>query len=340
MRTADFRYDLPTEAIAQHAVEPRDRARLLVTSSLEDHRFSDLPRLLDPSDLLVVNRTRVRAARLVGTKEGTGGRIELLLIRRLETDVWECLIRPARRIRVGTRLVFGPVLGEVVTAPDGGRVLVRLAGGTSDVEDLLPSIGEVPLPPYFHGTLEDPERYQTVFAQRVGSAATPTAGLHFTQEPLERLADRGVAITEVELEVGLDTFRPIAVETIEDHIMHRERYIVPEQAVAAVAACRLRGGRVVAVGTTVVRTLEAACGDGGLVAGEGTTDLFVMPGFRPSVVDAVITKLHAPATTLTVMISALLGPDWRTVYETALVRGYRFLSFGDSMFIDDLEGDE
>lgn len=339
MRTADFRYDLPTEAIAQHAVEPRDRARLLVTSTLEDHRFSDLPGLLDPSDLLVVNRTRVRAARLVGTKEGTGGRIELLLIRRLEADLWECLISPARRIRPGTRLAFGPVAGEVVTTPDRGMVCARLSGGAADVEELLPSIGEVPLPPYFRGTLDDPERYQTVFAQRVGSAAAPTAGLHFTPALLERLAEHGVEMTEVELEVGLDTFRPIAVETIEDHVMHRERYIVPEQAVAAVAACRLRGGRVIAVGTTVVRTLETAGGDGGLIAGEGDTDLFVAPGFRPSVVSAVITNFHAPATTLTVMIAALLGRDWRAVYETALARGYRFLSFGDSMFIDDLTGD-
>ena len=335
VRTDEFDYDLPEAAIAQAAIEPRDAARLLVTSSMQDRTFRDLPQMLDPGDLVVVNRTRVRAARLTGHKPATGGAVELLLLRRLDIERWEALIRPARRIRPGVFLDFDRIAGEVLNSPADGVVTVRLTTQNGDVEDLLPNAGEVPLPPYFHGRLDDSERYQTVFAKTVGSAAAPTAGLHFTPEVIAELGMRGVDIAEVDLEVGLDTFRPMAVEEIEEHRIHRERYDVPEEVAAAVAATRRRGGRVVAIGTTVVRTLEtAACGDGLVRAGGGESSLFIKPGYRMAVVDAAITNFHAPRTTLIALVAAMLGPVWREVYATALERGYRFLSFGDAMAID------
>lgn len=335
VRTEEFDYELPDAAIAQAAIEPRDAARLLVTSSMEDRTFRDLPAILNPGDLVVVNRTRVRSARLAGHKPATGGAVELLLLRRLDTERWEALIRPARRIRPGVPLEFGGIAGEVLSAPADGMVTVRLTTQIGDVEDLLPSAGEVPLPPYFHGRLDDPERYQTVFAKTVGSAAAPTAGLHFTPEVIAQLGMRGVELAEVDLEVGLDTFRPMSVEEIEEHRIHRERYDVPEEVAAAVAETRRSGGRVVAIGTTVIRTLEtAACGEGLVRAGDGESTLFVKPGYRMAVVDAAITNFHAPRTTLIALVAAMLGPVWREVYATALNRGYRFLSFGDAMVID------
>jgi len=333
--TADYHYDLPPDAIAQAAIEPRDAARLLVTATLEDRRFSDLPDLLHPGDLLVVNRTRVRAARLHGVKVDSGGAVEVLLIRRRDSELWEALIKPARRIRPGTALDLGALRAEVRTAPERGMVVIALQGD-GDIEEAVARIGTVPLPPYFHGELPDPERYQTVFATTVGSAAAPTAGLHFTPELLARLEAHGIRRTAVELEVGLDTFRPIAVPTIDDHVMHRERYRVPAAAVDAVAAARHRGSRVIAVGTTVVRTLETAAAGGGVVRpGAGESDLFVTPGYRFEVVDGVLTNFHAPATTLVVMVAAMLGERWRAVYRHALDAGYRFLSFGDAMYIED-----
>ncbi len=335
VRTEEFDYDLPDDAIAQAAIEPRDAARLLVTSSMDDRTFRDLPEIMNAGDLIVVNRTRVRAARLTGHKPATGGAVELLLLRRLDTERWEALIRPARRIRPGVVLDFDGVTGEVLSPPADGMVIVWLTTPMGDVEDLLPTAGEVPLPPYFHGRLDDSERYQTVFAKTVGSAAAPTAGLHFTPEVIAELGRCGVDIAAVDLEVGLDTFRPISVERIEEHHIHRERYDIPEAAAAAVAATRRRGGRVVAIGTTVIRTLEtAACGDGLVRAGGGESSLFIKPGYRMAVVDAAVTNFHAPRTTLIALVAAMLGPVWREVYATALDRGYRFLSFGDAMVID------
>jgi len=330
-----FDYELPDLAVAQAAIEPRDAARLLVTSSLEDRTFRELPELLEPGDLVVVNRTRVRAARLIGHKPASGGAVELLLLRRLDIERWEALIRPARRIRPGVALSFDGITGEVLSSPGDGVVTVRLASTTGDVEDLLPSRGEVPLPPYFRGHLGDPERYQTLFAKTIGSAAAPTAGLHFTPEVVAALGGRGIDVAEVDLEVGLDTFRPMSVDDIEEHHIHRERYEIPEQAAGAVAATRSRGGRVVAIGTTVIRTLEtAASGDGLVRAGGGESALFIRPGYRLTVVDVAVTNFHAPRTTLIALVAAMLGPVWREVYDTALVRGYRFLSFGDAMLID------
>ncbi len=333
MDTADFWYELPDEAIAQTAIEPRHAARLLVVPELDDRRFSDLPQLLAPGDLLVVNRTRVRAARLRGRKE-TGGAVEALLTKRLDVERWQALIRPARRIRVGTRLDFDRIDGVVLSEPQDGVVTLGLRARVGDVDDHLPEIGELPLPPYFHGSLSDEDRYQTMFAKSVGSAAAPTAGLHFTPPVIEALRARGVEVTEVELDVGLDTFRPISAERIEDHVMHREAFRVPAAAADAIGATRSRGGAVVAVGTTVVRTLETAAEPDGVVgATEGTSGLFITPGYRFRVVDRLLTNFHAPGTTLIVLLAAFAGAGWRRAYEHALRQGYRFLSFGDAMLV-------
>ncbi len=338
VQTSDFEYELPAEAIAQAAIEPRDAARLLRVTGMTDNRFSDLPALLRSGDLLVVNRTRVRRARLLGTRCGTGGAVELLLLRPVAGNTWEALVRPARRMRPGVELEFGPIRARIVGEPQAGRVAVDLEA-TGDIEEIVAEYGTVPLPPYFHGTLDDPERYQTMFAQVIGSAAAPTAALHFTPGLVERLTTGGVSVATVELDVGLDTFRPMEPGPLSDHVMHSERYFVPEATVTAIEAARQRAGRVVAVGTTVLRTLEtAAAPTGAVMPGEGVSSLFVTPGYRPLVVDALLTNFHASGTTLIVLVAALLGPEWRDVYAAALERGYRFLSFGDAMFIEDLSG--
>lgn len=338
MRTSDFEYELPAEAIAQSAIEPRDAARLLRIADMTDHRFADLPAMLRSGDLLVVNRTRVRHARLLGTRRETGGSAELLLLRPLAGKTWEALVRPARRMRPGVELEFGPIRARILGEPQAGRVEVDLEV-TGDIEEIVAEHGTVPFPPYFHGSLDDPERYQTMFAEVIGSAAAPTAALHFTPALVERLRTGGVNFAAVELDVGLDTFRPMDAGPLTDHTIHSERYFVPEETVAAVVAARRRQGRVVAVGTTVMRTLETAADDGGAVApGEGVSSLFITPGYRRRVVDALLTNFHAPGTTLIVLVAALLGPQWRHVYRVAIERGYRFLSFGDAMFIEDLAG--
>lgn len=333
MDVSAFDYELPPDAIAQSAIEPRDAARLLVVDELVDRGFRDVPDLLDAGDLVVVNNTRVRPARVHATKS-TGGSVELLLTKRISASEWEALVRPARRIRPGTAMTAGPLAMTVTTEPDRGVVTLNIES-PRDVDAVLQDLGEVPLPPYFHGTLEDDERYQTIFAADVGSAAAPTAALHFTPRIIEALEERGVRIADVDLEVGLDTFRPMADGPISDHPMHRERYTVPEATSKAIQATRADGGRIIAVGTTVVRTLEtAAWTDGSVRPGSGTTDLFIAPGYRPKVIDAVLTNFHAPRTTLIVMIAALIGPAWRDVYAHAVESSYRFLSFGDSMFVE------
>ncbi len=333
MDISEFDYDLPAEAIAQEPIEPRDASRLLVVPGLVDRVFRDLPDLLEPGDVLVVNRTRVRSARLHARKD-TGGVLEVLVTRRLEEGRWEALVRPARRVRPGTAFTAGSLRGTVVTGPERGRVEIELeVTGGGDVEAAIERHGTVPLPPYIHDAPADPERYQTVYATSVGSAAAPTAGLHVTEELMDRLAARGVEMAPVELDVGLATFLPMQGPTIDDHPMHVERYAVPPRTAAAVERARAGGGRVVAVGTTVVRTLEAASATGRLVAGEGETDLFITPGHRFRSVDAVVTNFHAPRTTLLVMLAAMVGDRWRAAYRHALDRGYRFLSFGDAMYI-------
>ena len=328
MDATDFDYELPAEAIAQRAIEPRDGARLLVASTLDDLVFSDLPSLLDPGDLLVVNETRVRAARITATKS-TGGVVEVLLTKRNDDDTWQALLRPAKRMHSGATMTAGPLRMTVLDQPDRGVATVSISGD-GDIDDLLPAVGEVPLPPYFRGTLDDDERYQTVFAKTIGSAAAPTAALHFTPRLLDAIAGRGIQIATVDLEVGLDTFRPMDDGPIERHHMHRERFRVPEETAAAIEMTRRHGNRVVAVGTTTVRALESTKA----VAGSGESDLFITPGYEFSAVDAMITNFHAPRTTLLVMMAAVMGERWRTAYDHALASGYRFLSFGDAMFTE------
>lgn len=333
MHSFDFDYHLPLEAIAQEAIEPRDASRLLVARTLEDRTFADLADLLDPGDLVVVNNTRVRPARIHATKD-TGGRVELLLTKRITDTRWEALARPARRIGPGAKLIAGPLTMSVVTKPVRGVVTLDIAS-EQIVDEVLNELGEVPLPPYFRGTLDDDERYQTMFARIVGSAAAPTAALHFTPAIVDVMEARGIRIADVELEVGLDTFRPMNDGSIGDHRMHRERYSVPVATAEAIARTKERESRVVAIGTTVVRTLETAAGpDGRVQPGSGSTELFITPGYRTKVIDALVTNFHAPRTTLIVMIAALIGPTWSDVYARALESGYRFLSFGDAMYIE------
>ncbi|MEX1208279.1 MAG: tRNA preQ1(34) S-adenosylmethionine ribosyltransferase-isomerase QueA [Acidimicrobiia bacterium] len=333
METAEFDYHLPEEAIAQSAVEPRDSARLLDTRDQSDRRFSDLPGMLRPRDLLVVNRTRVRRARLIGEKTGSGGQVEALLLRARGDGTWEALMRPARRLRAGVLLRFGPLVASVVDGPVDGEVVLRAEEGSFD--EAVAAVGLVPLPPYFRGQLADSERYQTVYGDRAGSAAAPTAGLHFTAALLTALKDAGIGMASVELDIGLDTFRPIAASRLDQHKMHRERMSVGGDAAEAIASARAAGGRVVAVGTTVVRALESAAAGGGLVSPvEQNTALFITPGHRFEVVDLLLTNFHAPGSTLVVLLAAFMGPRWRDIYSLALERGYRFLSFGDSMLAE------
>ncbi|NNK92118.1 MAG: tRNA preQ1(34) S-adenosylmethionine ribosyltransferase-isomerase QueA [Acidimicrobiia bacterium] len=332
--TSRFDYELPETAIAQTPVEPRDAARLLIGSTLDDRVFRDLPDLLDPGDLVVVNSTRVRAARLQAHR-ATGGAVEVLLLDRAMSGAWSALVRPARKLKEGEVLEAGGGISiKILSSPRAGVVEVELIA-VGDVEQAVAAVGTVPLPPYIHATLDDPDRYQTIFAEAVGSAAAPTAGLHFTDDVVAGLIGRGIALAAVELVVGLDTFRPIATDTIADHTMHSERYLIPAETASAIEAVHARGGRVVAIGTTVVRTLEAAAtGDHIVAPGRGSTDLFITPGHRFQVVDALVTNFHAPRTTLIVMIAAFVGDRWRAIYDHALVSGYRFLSFGDAMLLE------
>jgi S-adenosylmethionine:tRNA ribosyltransferase-isomerase len=335
LRTSDFRYHLPESAIAQAPLEPRDSARLLVASSLEDHRFSDLPDLLQVGDLLVVNRTRVRRARLVGEKEDGGGRVEVLLLAPLGEGRWNALVRPARRLRRGSRLVLGGIRATLLADPEEGRAEVGLDCGDLGIEAALERWGRIPLPPYFKGSLDDPERYQTVYSADATSAAAPTAGLHFTHGLLERVKGRGLGLAAIELDIGVDTFRPISSDLLEDHRMHRESVRISEDAADAVNATRRSGGRVVAVGTTVVRALESAADPSGTVrCGEAATDLFIRPGYRFRAIDMLVTNFHVPGSSLVVLVAAFMGQGWRETYRVALERGYRFLSFGDAMFAE------
>ena len=339
MHTSEFVYHLPDGAIAQRPVEPRDAARLLAVPGLSDHHFADLPPLLEPGAVVVVNDTRVRAARLRGRKVGSGGAVEILLVGRGADGIWDALVRPARRLREGSEVAVGRLRVVLVGDPVDGIARVRLEdedGGVDQeaVEAAIEREGTVPLPPYITRPLEDPDRYQTVYASVPGSAAAPTAGLHVTARVLAGLARRGIEVATVELRVGLDTFRPITVDRVEDHRIHSEWVSVPPETVRTVEAARRRGRAVVAVGTTVVRALESRAGDGMLVAGEGPTDLFITPGYRFRVVDRLVTNFHLPGSTLVCLVAAFAGPVWRPAYEAALERGYRFLSFGDAMLAD------
>lgn len=323
--TQDFDYELEPERIAQVPVEPRDSSRLLDARDLSDHRFADLPDLLEPGDLVVVNRSRVRAARLHGFKSLTGGRVEALLLGPLTDDRWRAMVRPARRLRVGTVLAFGSITAIVDEAPRGGIAILHLKA-EGDLEEAISAVGAVPLPPYITAELANPERYQTIFAREVGSAAAPTAGLHFTEAVVARLARREIETVSLELRVGVDTFRPIASDRVEDHQIHTEEFSIPDATRQAIEACP---GRVVAVGTTVVRALESN-------PEQASTDLFITPGFRFNTVDLLVTNFHLPRTSLLVLLAAFMGPRWRETYEIAMDRSYRFASFGDAMLAERL----
>jgi S-adenosylmethionine:tRNA ribosyltransferase-isomerase len=334
-----FDYALPPELIAQSPAEPRDSSRLLVVphaGPFQERRFSDLPALLRPGDLLVANDTRVLPARLIGQRS-EGGAVELLLLQRRAPGVWECLGKPGRRLRPGAELTFGGVQGRVIERDGDGELMVAFAHpGHVDVDRAVLDQGRVPLPPYIRGFAGDPERYQTVYAREPGSVAAPTAGLHFTPGLLEWLRRGEVQMARVTLHVGVGTFRPISAPTLGEHRMHAEWCEVGEEVIEAIARTRRAGGRVVAVGTTVVRTLESAAlrGEGAAQPFRGWTDLFITPGFRFRAIDALITNFHLPRSTLLVLVSAFAGRErMLEAYTYAVERRFRFYSFGDAMLL-------
>jgi S-adenosylmethionine:tRNA ribosyltransferase-isomerase len=346
MRTSDFDYDLPHELIAQIPAEPRDSSRLLVlhpgSDVLEHRQFTDITDYLLPGDLLVANRSRVIPARLLGVKETTGSQVEMLLLRPAvgagPSTEWEVLLKPARRLKAGTRVIFGggSMSATVVSSNGLGVRRVHLEAEGS-FEGAVDRLGLPPLPPYIKGYTGDPERYQTVYADVRGSAAAPTAGLHFTPELLSRVSGLGARLAFVTLHIGIDTFRPVQEEDPTLHPMHREYYEVPEEVASEIASAKREGRRVIAVGTTTVRVLESAAADVApptVAAGSGWTDLFIYPGYRFKVVDALITNFHLPRSTLIMLVSALVGREQLLrAYAEAVERRYRFFSFGDAMLI-------
>jgi len=337
---SDFDFDLPEGLIAQHPVEPRDASRLMVVDRenrrIEHHTFRDLVELLKMGDVLVLNNTRVIPARLIGEKEGTEAKIEVLLLKRLELDVWEALVKPGKRLKVGQKVCFGHgiLTGELQDILENGNRRIHFTY-SGVFETILDELGQMPLPPYITAQLEDQERYQTVYAKERGSVAAPTAGLHFTPELLEDLRKKGVEIVEILLHVGLGTFRPVKVEDIREHAMHSEYYRVDLEAAERINRAKKEGRRVIAVGTTASRTLESVGNDQGMVMpGEGWTDIFIYPGYSFKVVDALLTNFHFPKSTLIMLVSALAGRELiLKAYEVAVLERYRFYSFGDAMLI-------
>jgi S-adenosylmethionine:tRNA ribosyltransferase-isomerase len=344
LKTSDFYYDLPPELIAQHPASRRDGSRLLIydraKKSIKDGFFPEVLDYLNEGDCLVVNRTRVIPARLIGSRIAEngekGGAMEFLLLKRLDETRWETLVKPGRRAKTGARFSFGD--GELTavvedSTPDGGRIVRFAFEGIW--EEVLDRVGKIPLPPYITEELKDPERYQTVYSKEEGSAAAPTAGLHFTPELLQKSREKGVKIVEVLLHVGLGTFRPVKAEDVSEHHMHAEYYEVSDENAQVINACRASGGRVICVGTTSCRTLETVADDAGIIhPGRGWTDIFITPGYRFKAVDALITNFHLPESTLLMLISALCGrEEILAVYEHAVRERYRFFSFGDAMLI-------
>ena len=340
MKTSDFYFDLPQELIAQDPLEDRSSSRLLVLdreSGKTQHRvFRDIIEYLNPGDCLVVNNTKVIPARLYGSKIGTDAKIEVLLLKRRENNVWETLVKPGKKCRVGARISFGEglLIGEVIDVVDEGNRLIRFEY-EGIFEEILDKLGQMPLPPYIHHQLKDKNRYQTVYAKHDGSAAAPTAGLHFTPELLEEIRKKGVHIAHVTLHVGLGTFRPVKVEDVTDHHMHSEFYIVEPEQAELINRVKKEGGKIVAVGTTSCRTLESATDENGILkAGSGWTEIFIYPGYRFKMIDRLITNFHLPESTLMMLVSALAGKDKiMAAYEEAVKERYRFFSFGDAMFI-------
>ena len=341
MRVDDFDYELPEELIAQVPLTARDASRLMVLTRSEhlvEHRhFRDLPEYLRPGDVLVLNDTRVIPARLAATRP-TGGKVEILLLTPRGGDVWECLARPGRRAQVGQTLTFagGRMTGLVLGKTEyGGRVVQLSAAAGLDVDSLVDAVGEMPVPHYIKSRLDQPERYQTVYARERGSAAAPTAGLHFTPDLLGQIEGAGVVIARVTLHVGLGTFRPVKTEQVEEHVMHSEHYEVSAETAEAINSARAAGGRVVAVGTTTVRTLESSAdADGRVAPGAGWTSIFIYPGYVFRAVDAMVTNFHLPKSTLIMMVSAFAGREFvLDAYRQAVEEKYRFFSFGDAMLI-------
>jgi len=340
LKKSDFYFDLPQELIAQDPLEDRTASRLLVldkkSGDISHHVFREVVQYLNPGDCLVLNNTKVIPARLLGEREGTGAHVELLLLKRREADVWETLVRPGKKCRPGTRLIFGDGMleAEVLETVEEGNRLVRFFYN-GIWEEVLDKLGEMPLPPYITHKLADRGRYQTVYAKYEGSAAAPTAGLHFTEELLGAIAEKGVRIAYVTLHVGLGTFRPVKEDNILEHHMHSESYQVTEEAADVINSTKRQGGRIICVGTTSCRTLESAADENGLVRpGSGDTEIFIYPGYRFKVLDALITNFHLPESTLVMLVSALAGREQvLSAYEEAIRQKYRFFSFGDAMLV-------
>lgn len=340
MKTSDFYYDLPQELIAQDPLEDRSASRLMVldkkTGKIQHHIFKEIVSYLNPGDCLVVNDTKVIPARLYGVKVGTDAKIEVLLLKRKENNIWETLVKPGKKAKIGTKLSFGDglLMGEVVDIVEEGNRLIQF-NYEGIFEEILDKLGQMPLPPYITHQLKDKNRYQTVYAKHDGSAAAPTAGLHFTPGLLEEIRAKGVNIAHVTLHVGLGTFRPVKVEDVTQHHMHSEFYVVEEDQAALINETKKNGGKIISVGTTSLRTLESASTEDGILrAGSGWTEIFIYPGYQFKIVDRLITNFHLPESTLIMLVSALAGKEHiMAAYEEAVKNKYRFFSFGDAMFI-------
>lgn len=340
MDVKDFDYDLPEELIAQDPLEDRSSSRLMVldkkTGEVSHHVFKEIVKYLRPGDCLVLNNTKVIPARLFGVKEGTMAKIEILLLKRRQNDVWETLVKPGKKAKPGTKIIFGDglLIGEVIDVVDDGNRLIQFSY-EGIFEEILDKLGQMPLPPYITHQLKDKNRYQTVYAKYDGSAAAPTAGLHFTKELLQQVKDKGVDIAEITLHVGLGTFRPVKVDNVLDHHMHSEFYMVSQEAADKINNAKKNGGRIISVGTTSTRTLEAASDENGMLKEcSGLTDIFIYPGYSFKVIDCLITNFHLPQSTLVMLVSALAGREHvLNAYKEAVEERYRFFSFGDAMFI-------
>ncbi len=342
MKTSDFFYELPQELIAQTPVEPRDSSKLMIldknTGDVDHKIFHDLIDYLEPNDCLILNDTRVIPARIYGVKDETGAVVEFLLLKQSENNVWECLCKPGKRAKIGTKFIFGEGLVdcEVIDITEDGNRIIKFNCDSKEIYTILDKIGKMPLPPYITAELKNGERYQTVYSKELGSAAAPTAGLHFTNEMLERIKQKDVKIGYVTLHVGLGTFRPVKVDDVTKHKMHTEHYVMPQETADLINETKKIGGRVISVGTTSTRTLESvATKNGCICADEDDTSIFIYPGYEFKCVDALVTNFHLPESTLIMLISAFAGYDnVMNAYNIAVNEKYRFFSFGDAMFIN------
>ncbi len=340
MKTKDFYYDLPEELIAQDPLEKREMSKLMVldkkTGEIEHKVFKDVIDYINPGDCLVINDTRVLPARLYGKRVSTGGIVEILLLKRVDKDIWECLVKPGKKAKIGNKIEFGEgkLVGEIVDIVEEGNRLIKFAY-EGIFEEILDEIGTMPLPPYIHHKLKDKNRYQTVYALNNGSAAAPTAGLHFTKELLNKIEEKGIEVVRVTLHVGLGTFRPVKVDDVTKHHMHSEYYEVSEEAANKINSIKAAGGRIICVGTTSCRTIESTSDDSGkVIPSKGNTEIFIYPGYKFKVLDCLITNFHLPESTLLMLVSALATKEnIMKAYHEAIDNRYRFFSFGDAMLI-------